>query len=347
MPPLRLDLRIQLSRTRNPFFQHAEAEYILAERDGRVIGRVAAIDNRLHYETHPDDRVGFFGFFEAEDDQAVADALLRAAGDWVRARGLPVLRGPASFSVNDDCGLLVDGFDTPNVLLTPWHPPYYGRLIERAGFAKVKDLILYEAGSLEHYVTPAPRMLRAEEILKKRYGIRIRLLDLRNFKAEVDLIKRLYNACWESNWGFIPMTDAEIDHLAKQFRPVVIREMVSIAETADGTPVGFVLGLPDLNQVLRGNRNGRLLPGALRILWGLKRRTFRRARVALLGVIPQYRGTGLDAVLYHRIWSGAGSVGIYWGEGGWTLEDNVGIRHGLEKIGFVAYKTLRLYDKPL
>ena len=347
MPPLRLDLRIQLSRTRNPFFQHAEAEYILAERDGRVIGRVAAIDNRLHYETHPDDRVGFFGFFEAEDDQSVADALLRAAGDWVRARGLPVLRGPASFSVNDDCGLLVDGFDTPNVLLTPWHPPYYGRLIERAGFAKVKDLILYEAGSLEHYVTPAPRMLRAEEILKKRYGIRIRLLDLRNFKAEVDLIKRLYNACWESNWGFIPMTDAEIDHLAKQFRPVVIREMVSIAETADGTPVGFVLGLPDLNQVLRGNRNGRLLPGALRILWGLKRRTFRRARVALLGVIPQYRGTGLDAVLYHRIWSGAGSVGIYWGEGGWTLEENVGIRHGLEKIGFVAYKTLRLYDKPL
>ncbi len=347
MPPLRLDLRIQLSRTKNPFFQHAEAEYLLAEREGKVVGRVAAIDNRLHYETHPDDRVGFFGFFECEDDQAVADALLGAAGDWVRARGLPVLRGPASFSVNDDCGLLVKGFDTPNVLMTPWHPPYYATLLERAGFAKVKDLFLYEAGSFDHYVTPAARLERAEEILAKRYGIRIRQVDLKRFKEEVDLIKRLYNACWESNWGFIPMTDAEIDHLAKQFRPVVVPEMVLIAEAADGTPVGFGLALPDLNQVLRPNRKGRLLPGAARILWGLKRRTIRRARVALLGVIPKLRGSGLDAVLYHRIWKGAGSVGIYWGEGGWTLEDNVGIRHGLEKIGFVAYKTLRMYDKAL
>jgi len=347
VPPLRLDLRIQLSRTKNPFFQHAEAEYFLAERAGKVVGRVAAIDNRLHYETHPDDRVGFFGFFECEDDQAVADALLGAAGGWVKARGLPVLRGPASFSVNDDCGLLVKGFDTPNVLMTPWHPPYYAELIERAGFAKVKDLFLYEAGSFDHYVTPAARLERAEEILAKRYGVRFRLVDLGHFKEEVDLIKRLYNACWEKNWGFIPMTDAEIDHLAKQFRPVVIPEMVVIAETADGTPVGFGLGLPDLNQVLRPNRKGRLLPGVARILWGLKRRTIRRARVALLGVIPKFRGTGLDAVLYHRVWTGAGSRGIYWGEGGWTLEDNVGIRHGLEKIGFVAYKTLRMYDKPL
>ena len=347
VPPLRFDVRTQLDRKKNPFFEHAEAEYFLAERDGKVVGRIAAIDNRLHYETHPDDRVGFFGWFECADDQAVADALFEAAGSWIRARGLPVMRGPASFSVNDDCGLLVEGFETPNVLLTPWHPPYYGRLVERAGFVKAKDLILYEGGHAEHYAIPPARALRAEEIIAKRYGVKLRYMNVDDFEAEVERVKYLYNKCWEKNWGFIPMTDAEIEHLAKQFRPVVIPEMVPFAETADGEPVGFALGLPDLNWVLRHNRNGRLIPGLIRIFWGLKRRTIKRARVALLGVVPRFRGTGLDAVVHHRVWTGAGTRGIYWGEGGWTLEDNVGIRHGLEKFGFVAYKTLRMYDKPL
>ncbi|HET6679843.1 MAG TPA: hypothetical protein VFG84_01470 [Gemmatimonadaceae bacterium] len=341
-----MDVKTQLDRRRNPFFEHAEAEYFLAERGEQVIGRIAAIDNRLHYEHHPADRVGFFGWFECADDQEAANALLEAASAWVRAHGLPAMRGPASFSVNDDCGLLVDGFETPNVLLTPWHPPYYAVLLERAGFAKAKDLILYEGGHPTHYAEPPERIGRAAAMLEERYGIRIRDLNLRDFRAEVGRVKVLYNACWERNWGFIPMTDAEIDHLAKEFRPVVIPELVPFAEAADGTPIGFGLALPDLNQVLRANRNGRVVPGAARILWGLKRRTIRRARVALLGVLPEYRRIGLDAVLYHRIWTRAGHRGIYWGEGGWVLEDNPSMRHGLERMRFSAYKTLRLYDRP-
>lgn len=346
VPPLRLDVSTMLSRTRNPFFQHAEAEYFLAERGGRVVGRIAAIDNRLHYETHPDDRVGFWGWFECIDDQEVADALIGAASRWVGDRGLPVIRGPASFSVNDDCGLLVEGYDTPNTILTPWHPPYYLRLVEGAGCVKAKDLFLLQGGSMERVMVPPARVLRAEEIIRERYGIRIRPLRMREFRAEVERVKYLYNAAWEKNWGFIPMTDAEIDHLAKTFRPVVVPEMVPIAELEDGSPVGFGLGLPDLNQALQANRNGRLLPGAARIFSHLWLKRFTRARVMLLGTLPKYRRTGLDSVLYNRLWHGAGDRGMGWGEGGWVLEDNTGIRLGLQKLSMVEYKTLRLFDRP-
>jgi hypothetical protein len=178
---------VLLSREKNPFFEHGEAEYFLAERGGETVGRIAAITNRLHNETH-DDRVGFFGFFEAVDDQAVADELFRAAADWCRQRGHDVLRGPASFSVNDECGVLVDGFDTPPTLMMPHNPRYYVRLLEAAGFVKAKDLWVYEGGNEEHYVPVPERLARGTELIRQRMGITLRPLDMKNFEGEVERI---------------------------------------------------------------------------------------------------------------------------------------------------------------
>jgi GNAT superfamily N-acetyltransferase len=334
-----------LSRTRNPFFEHAEAEYFIAERDGVVVGRIAAISNRLHNETHGD-RVGFFGFFESIDEQAVADALVTAAADWCRARGHDVLRGPASFSVNDECGLLVDGFETSPTLMMPHNPRYYMRLIENAGFTKAKDLWVYQGGSEDRYIPVPDRLARGTELIRQRQGIVLRALDLSDFKGEVERIKQLYNAAWEKNWGFVPMTEHEIDHLAEQFKPVVVPELVPMAEK-DGKLIGFGIALPDLNVVFRKNRSGRLFPVVLRLLWALKARRIHRARILLLGVSPEYQGKGVDAMLYHWIWTKSGERDITWGEAGWILEDNAAMNAGLEKMTFRVYKTYRLYDRSI
>jgi GNAT superfamily N-acetyltransferase len=334
-----------LSRTKNPFFEHAEAEYFIAERDHEVVGRIAAISNRLHNETHGDG-VGFFGFFESVDDQDVANTLLEAAATWCRARGHDVLRGPTSFSVNDECGLLVQGFETPPTLMMPHNPPYYVDLVERAGFVKAKDLWVYQGGTEEHYVPVPERLARATELIRQRQGITLRPLNMKDFQGEVERIKELYNSAWERNWGFVPMTDHEIDHLAEQFKPVVIPELVPMAEQG-GKLIGFGITLPDLNVVFRTNRSGRLFPVVLRLLWALKMKRIRRARILLLGVIPAYQGKGVDAMLYHWIWTKSRERGIYWGEAGWILEDNPAMNAGLEKMTFRVYKTYRLYDRPL
>jgi GNAT superfamily N-acetyltransferase len=334
-----------LSRSKNPFFEHAEADYFIAERDGEVIGRVAAISNRLHNETHQD-KVGFFGFFECIDDQAVANALLDAAADWCRGRGHDVLRGPASFSVNDECGLLVDGFETPPALMMAHNPRYYLGLLEGAGFVKAKDLLVYQGGSEQGYVPVPERLARGTELIRQRQGITLRPLNLKDFEGEVERIKQLYNSAWEKNWGFVPMTEHEIDHLAEQFKPVVVPEMVPMAEK-DGRLIGFGIALPDLNVVFRRHRSGRLFPMILDLLWSLKTKKIRRARIMLLGVHPEYRGKGVDAMLYHAIWTRSGERGIYWGEAGWILDDNAAMNAGLEKMTFRVYKTYRLYDRSL
>jgi GNAT superfamily N-acetyltransferase len=332
-----------LSRTKNPFFEHGNAEYFIAERDGVVVGRIAAISNRLHNEIHGD-QVGFFGFFECIDDRPVADALLTAAADWCRALGHDVLRGPASFSVNDECGLLVDGFDTPPTLMMPHNPRYYVPLLERAGFAKAKDLWVYQGGSEERYVPVPERLARATELIRQRQGITLRALNMKDFEGEVERIKELYNSAWEKNWGFVPMTEREIDHLAEQFKPVVIPELVPMAEK-DGKLIGFGIALPDLNVVFRRNRSGRVFPMIFKLLWALKAKRIRRARILLLGVLPEHQGKGIDAMLYHWIWTKSGERGIYWGEAGWILEDNPAMNAGLEKMTFRVYKTYRLYDR--
>jgi GNAT superfamily N-acetyltransferase len=336
-------MKTLLSPAKNPFFEHGEAEYFIAERNGDVVGRIAAISNRLHNETHGD-QVGFFGFFESIDDQSVANALFQTATEWCRSRSHDVLRGPASFSVNDECGLLVEGFDTPPTLMMPHNPRYYIRLLEQAGFVKAKDLWVYQGGSEKGYVPVPERLARGTELIRQRQGITLRSLNMKDFHGEVERIKALYNAAWEKNWGFVPMTEHEIDHLAEQFKPVVIPELVPMAEK-DGKLIGFGIALPDLNVIFRRHRSGRLFPMILDLLWSLKARRIRRARILLLGVVPEYQGKGVDAMLYHWIWTRSGERGIYWGEAGWILEDNPAMNAGLEKMTFSVYKTYRLYDR--
>jgi GNAT superfamily N-acetyltransferase len=335
-----------LDREKNPFFKRAEADYFIAERqDGRsaerVVGRIAAIHNRAHNEFH-EDKVGFFGFFECIDDQGVADQLFETAADWLRQRGLDTIRGPASFSTNDECGLLVDGFETPPTILNPHNPRYYIRLIEGAGFTRAKDLLQWQSISPEL----PERLNRAAAKVQDRLKIKLRSIDMKRFKEEIDLIKPLYNGAWERNWGFIPMTDAEIDHLVDQLKPIVVPELVVFAER-QGKPIGFAAAIPDMNVAFSENRSGRLFPGILKILWRWKVKKINRLRIMLLGVLKEYRGTGAAELMYHWIWTKGTEIGFNWGEAGWILEDNVPMTKGLEFMGFEPYKRLRLYDRPL
>lgn len=339
VPPLRRDVLTRLSPDKSPFFDHAAAQHFLARRDGRTVGRISAVHNRLHNEFH-NDTVGFFGFFDVENDAEAAGALFAAAGAWLRSRGLTVMRGPTSLSTNDEAGLLVDGFETPPTIMMPHNPPYYVSLVEGAGLTKAKDLFAYQS---THHQLPA-RLLRATRLLTERYGITTRSLDTRRFTREVETVKRLYNAAWERNWGFLPMTDREIEHLAKELRPVVVPDLVPFAER-NGEPIGFGLALPDLNVALRANPSGRLVPGILKILWAARR--ISRVRVLLLGTTPEWRGRGVDALLYRHIWEKGTARGYYWAEAGWILEDNTAMSNGLLRMGFEIYKTYRLYDRRL
>jgi GNAT superfamily N-acetyltransferase len=340
--PLRMDVATLLSRTKNPFFEHAEAEYFLAERDGAVVGRIAAIRNDAHGAFHPEEKhVGFFGFFECIDEQGVADLLFATVADWLKARGLTVMRGPASFSTNDECGLLVDGFDTPPAIMNPHNPRYYVGLVERAGFVKAMDLLCYWGSGK----SPPQRLVDGARRMAERYNIKLRPLDLKRFYEEVALIKQVYNSAWEKNWGFIPMTDHEIDHLAKQLKPVVVPELVVFAEI-DGKPMGLAVSIPDFNVALKHNPSGRLFPfGLLKILW--YRRKIDRIRTLILGVLPEYRRTGTDGLLFEWTWREGNKKGYYSAEASWLLETNPAIRNGMERMGFRVYKTLRMYDKAL
>lgn len=346
VPPFKAEVRKLLDRDTNPFFEHGTAEYFLAEREGTVVGRIAAITNRLHNELHAD-HVAFFGFFECINDFTVARALLDTASAWVGERGFDTIRGPMSFSVNDECGLLIDGFDTPNTIMMPHNPPYYLTLLETAGFRKAKDLVCLQGGSSIAPVEAPERTARAVDLILKRYKLRIRPLVMKRFTAEVEVVKHLYNKGWEKNWGFVPMTESEIDHLAAAFKPVVIPELVPFVETEDGTPVAFGLALPDLNEALHHNRSGGMFPASLTMLLKLKLKRLTRARILLLGILPEWRGKGIDAALYHWIWTRAAERGIGWGEGGWLLEDNTAIIQGLVKARFSPYKTYRLLDRPV
>ena len=340
-PPLRRDVATLLSPDRNPFFEHAEASYFLAARNGEVVGRIAAIRNDAHGRAHAEERqVGFFGLFETVDEQAVADVLFGAAAAWLRERGFTVMRGPMNFSTNDECGLLVDGFDTPPVVLMPHNPAYYPPLVERAGFVKAMDLLAYE-GARE----PVPaRLVKAAARLAQRYHITLRGLDVRHFWTDVALVKRLYNEAWENNWGFIPMTDAEMNHLARRLKPLVVPDLVVFA-SIDERPVGFAIALPDFNVALRTNRSGRLFPfGLFRVLWNQRRIT--RSRVITLGVVPACRRSGVDALMYAWLWRHGRARGITWSESSWILESNAPMRNALERMGFAVYKTYRVYDRP-
>ena len=337
VPPLLHDMRVLMDPKRHPFYEHSETQAFLALRGDRPVGRVMAIHNRRHVEFQ-DENVGFFGFYECEDDAAASGALLDAAAAWLRERGLEAMRGPASFSTNEQVGLLVDGFEDPPAVLMTYNPRYYEDQLLGYGLKPSKTLVAYDL----HASRPPEYLVRAAETVGRRTKVTVRPLSKRGFDRDLEIIKSLYNAAWEQNWGFVPMTDEEIDHMAKELKPVVDRRLVLIGEDPQGRPVGFALALPDLNQVLR-HLNGRLFPfGVLKALW--LRRKVDRLRVLTLGVLQEYRGRGLDALFYLGIFRGGNDQGIDRGEFSWVLEDNDLMRRALERMGAHVYKRYRLFD---
>lgn len=340
IPPLLVEQRKLLDRRRHPFHRHADVEYFLARRRGEVVGRIAAIINHRHNEFH-EERTGFFGFFESVRSGGVGEALLEEVESWLRDRGMERVRGPMSFSTNEECGLLVSGFGHPPFIMMSHNPPYYVPLLEGAGYGKAKDLIAY---MVERGEGAPDRLRRAKERLERRLGLRFRTLDMKRLDRDVAIIKAVYNSAWERNWGFVPMTDEELDAMAHDLKRVVDPRFCFIVEDEE-RPVAFSVTLPDLNQALR-HLNGRLLPfGLVKLLWHARK--IDQARVITLGVIPGYRGRGLDALLIARSFEAAQAYGIRRGECSWVLEDNTGMRRALENVGGVAYKTYRIYEKDL
>jgi GNAT superfamily N-acetyltransferase len=338
--PIRSDLA-KVFEGENPFFRHGEMQLFVAHQGGMDVGRIAAILDRNHNAFHGE-KAAFFGFFETSDDPAVAAKLLEAAAVWGRERKMTVLRGPTNPTLNDEAGLLVDGFDSPPVLMMTYNPRSYAALIEGQGFRKAKDLLAYWFPLEEK---PLERLSRVAERFRKREpDIVVRNVSKGGLTRDLAKIREVYNGAWEKNWGFVPMTDAEIEHLAKQLKPIVVPDLVCFAERAS-TVIGFAVALPDLNQALRHNPSGRLFPGILRVLW--QARKVSRLRIPLLGALPEHRGTGVDALMYHWIWTKAIARGYRWGEAGWILEDNRLMNNAIVRLGFRRYKTYRVYDKAL
>ena len=342
VPPLLLDRKRFFDRGRNPFFKHAEVEFFLAWRGGQPIGRITAqIDRHFNEFQHND--WGMFGFFESENDPEVAKALLAVAEAWLRERGRDRMVGPMNFTTNDECGVLVDGYDKLPSVLTDWHHPYYPGLIEGAGLTKAMDLYMWllevsDRGAVH------PAIWRIADEVESKYGITARNMRKKDMEAELARFLEVYNAAWERNWGFVPLTDEEVRHYAKELKPLLDENWAFIAEQ-DGQPVAAALTLPDYNQVLV-RLNGRLLPfGWAKFLW--YRRKIDRVRVWALGVKPEYQHTGVGAKLYQMHWDAGENTPQKRGETGWTLETNKAMNRAMERMGGKIIRRYRLYEKVL
>jgi GNAT superfamily N-acetyltransferase len=345
VPPLISERRHFLRRDKNPFFDHAEAEYFLAERDGEVVGRISAQTDERWTE-HNGGNDGMFGFFDCEPSAPTATALVEAAAGWLRERGRERMLGPMDFTTNDECGLLVEGFDLAPFVLEPWHPRYYRELIEGLGMSKAMDLLMWklELGQLKQGDRFHELIHKAAEAAAAEHGVVVRHMRKRDLEAEVRRFMEVYNEAWDRNWGFVPITDADVRFQLKSLKPILDENWAMIAER-DGEVVGAALTLPDINQVL-GKMNGRLLPfGWWRFLSG--RRKIDRVRVFALGVKPRYQHLGVAAALYVEHVRVASRVRQKWGEMGWILETNEPMNRAMEGMGGTVVKRYRLYQLPL
>jgi GNAT superfamily N-acetyltransferase len=337
VPPLIADQKVLLNPGKNPFFKHADAQFFLALGDGQPMGRVAAMVDHKHNEIHSE-KTGFFGFFECLDNREAANALLTAARDWVKDRGMTAFRGPVNPSQNEDCGLLTDAFNLPPVLMMTYNPPYYPALLTDFGLEKVMDLYAYY---IDDSNPPPEKLVRVAEIVRKRKRLRIRPINMKHFDDEAKKVWFIYNNAWFQNWGFVPMTEDEFAHLAKKLKQGAVPDLALIAEV-DGKPVGFSLSMPDLNQAIIHAR-GRLFPfGLLKILHYAKK--IDMIRIITMGVIKEYRNMGIDAVFYLDTWRNATKRGYHRGEMSWILENNVMMNRSAEMLGGKIYKTYRMYE---
>jgi hypothetical protein len=287
----------------------------------------------------------FFGFFEAFDDQEAANALFDAAGAWLRARGLDTMRGPISPSTNHETGLLVGGFDVPPTIMTPWNPPYFGTLVETAGFVKAKDLLAYYFPADDPNYHLPERFEQHAARARSRTHLTFRDVDLREFPRELDICWQIYNSAWEHNWGFVPMTKAEFVHMAQEMKYLIYPQFAFIAEV-NGAPAGFMLLLPDFNQIFKKIPNGKLLPGGVfKLLMGRKK--LKGFRVILMGVAAEYRTHSIFQLFTHEVLRRGREFGATGAEASWILEDNIRMTRPIESAGVRAYRRWRVYDRAL
>jgi len=342
--PLDFELKQRLS-PKHPFFDHAEGVIITAHRNGFCVGRCTAQIDREHLARYRDD-VGFFGLFDTIDDEAVSKALLDTAAEWLSERGMKRIRGPFSLSVNDEVGCLVDGFDTPPMVMMPHHRPYQGPLIEAAGLPKLKDLYAwrYVVGDVP------PRARRAHDEMEAMPEIKARSCRVKELSTEVRTIVDVFNDAWSENWGFVPYTERELRALADMLK-LVIRPELSLIVEINGEPAAVAVALPNINESLVG-LNGKLNPiNIAKLLWRFKVRGPRTARLAILGIRKKYRGlkkyAGLSTFMYAKMNHAGQRCGIDWGELSWTLEDNAPVNVGIKFMGGKVYKRYRLFEREL
>jgi hypothetical protein len=342
VPPLRATVYDALDREKNPFYADADRELFIARRGDAVVGRIAAIENRAHNRFHGD-RVGFWGFLECVDDQEVADALFDAAERWLGDRRLDVLRGPMNPSTNYECGLLVDGFEHRPSFMTTWNPPYYVPLCERAGFDKAKDLVAYfiPMGDPSWSLPPTFERLAERALLKSKVAFRD--LDLGRFEQELEVCWEVYNAAWERNWGFVPMSKEEFVHTARDMKSL-LNPRYAFAADVDGRTVAFMLAVPDYSGVLQRIGNGRLFPtGALRMLFG--KRAIHEWRVMALGLRREYRTRGILPLFAWEAFRRGRQAGEQGAEASWILEDNEPMNRAMAAMGTRIHRRWRVYDR--
>ena len=343
IPPLKLERYAFLTRRLNPYFKHGSAEYFLARQRGRVVGRITAQVDRAFNEHHGT-RSGMFGFIEFENDQQVANSLLDAAADWLAQRGCERMLGPMDFSMNEECGVLVDGFELEPMIKQPWHPPYYHERCEAAGLAKAKDLYHWELHLSDRDQRMKETLPRLAQRARDKHRIVIRRMSRRRLRRDLDDFATVYNAAWSRNWGFVPYSKEDLDELALTLQIVYDRDWFMIAEQ-DGRTVGVAITIPDVNQALK-RMHGRLLPMGW---WELlsRRRFVNRMRIGFLGVLPEYEHTGAAAALYIEHFETAARTGLTHGEAGWILECNHSMHRGLEAMGGRIVKRCRIYERNL
>ncbi len=341
--PLKSERLEFFDRQKNPFYKTAKTRLFLARRNGKYEGRIASCINFTHNEYH-EEQTGFFGFFDCVDDFEIASALLKTAMIELKRQGMERMRGPCSFSTNHECGFLIDGFDSPPVIMMTYNKPYLPRLAEKFGLKKGMDLFAYKLTR----ENPIPeRVLRIVDKLRQRSGVTIRNLRMKDFAEEVKRIRKIYNEAWEHNWGFVPMNEDEFNYMAKGLRQIVDPDLLFIAEHED-RPVAFLMAVPDVNQALI-HLKGKLMPtGLFKLLWHTKvRNKIDGIRVMTLGVIPEFRKRGLDSILYVDIYRRGVERGYNWAELSWILETNELMRSAIEQMGADLYKRYRIVEMPL
>ncbi|MCX7880369.1 MAG: hypothetical protein N2517_06885 [Ignavibacteria bacterium] len=345
VPPIIHDRYKLIDTQNNPFYKHSELKLFLAyDKTNNIVGRIAGIINHNHNRTH-NDKVGFFGFFECINNIEVARALLESVENWLAEKGFDMVLGPENPSMNDEVGLLVEGFEAPPVIMMPYNPKYYIDLIEGCGYEKAKDLYAY---LLEPTSFVSEKILRLKDLIKERYKVNIREVDFTNKKAfwrDVQILKEVYNSAWVPNWGFVKWTDEEFDYIAKDLKLIADPKLALIAESK-GKIAGFGLALPNINECLIYNKSGSIVEALFHIL--TKRKKIKFIRIIALGIVPEFQRTGIDSLLYYELGSRGVERGYKFGEASWVLEDNEMMNKGLTTtMDAKVYKIYRLYQKKL